>query len=95
MFSFLREAEGWDGHTCRDNIPVHVSCEGEGEVFGEDGIVEIPAVGDGIDCGVGGGVGFEETGAAIDADGFGGCGFRLEKFVGCPAIGAFSADSTA
>lgn len=75
MFSFLREAKGWGGQSRRDDIPIHVTCESEGEVLKEDGIVEIPAVGDGIDDGVGDGVGFEEAGTAIDADGFGGGGF--------------------
>lgn len=57
-------------------FPVHVTCEGESEAVEEDGIVEIPAVGNGIDDWVGGGVGFEEAGSAIDADGFGGGIFR-------------------
>ncbi len=70
------ETEPWTLIPRGDDIPVHVSCEGEGEVFEEDGIVEIPAVGDGIDDGVGDGVGFEEAGTAIDADGFGGGVFR-------------------
>lgn len=56
-----------------DDISIHITCEGEGEVLDEYRIIEIPAVGDGIDDGVGGGVGFEEAGTAIDADGFGGC----------------------
>ena len=60
----------------RDYLPIHVSGQGVGEIFHEDGIIEIPAVGNGIDDGVGDGVGFEEAGSAIDADGFGGGRFR-------------------
>ncbi len=80
--SFLREAKGWGGHSCWYDIPVHITCEGEGEVFEEDGIVEIPAVRNGIDDGVGGGVGFEEAGTAIDTDGFGG-GIFWKSYTAC------------
>ena len=59
----------------RDHLTIHITGQREAEVLEEDGIVEMPTVGDGIDDGVGGGVGFEEAGSAIDADGFGGGGF--------------------
>lgn len=59
---------------CRDDISIHITCESEGEVLEEDGIVEMPAVGNRIDDGVGAGAGFEEAGSAIESDGFGGGG---------------------
>jgi len=66
----------WGCDSCGDDISIHVSGEGVGEIFHEDGIIEIPAVENGIDDGVGGGMGFEKPRTAIDSDGFGGGRFR-------------------
>jgi hypothetical protein len=56
---------------CRNDFPIHITCESEGEVLEEDGIVEIPAVGNGVDDRLGHGVSLAKALATIDAHGFG------------------------